>query len=118
MVHGRLLTLENIQKRRIQELLRCALCKSLEETHFHLLFGFPYSKKVWKHAFRKIESRLVQRASPFLEGDVHNLVQKIYWEFFEQTYSKKGLACNARVYLLEDMACKKHSTFLVGRFQS
>jgi hypothetical protein len=54
MVHGKLLTTENLQKREIQGPSRCALCRVEEEMIHHLFFEFFFSKLVWKAAFAGI----------------------------------------------------------------
>ena len=59
MVHGRILTGQNLEKCGIEGPFRCPLCRVNSETIMHLFFIFPYARDVWDHLtipwFDKIE---------------------------------------------------------------
>jgi hypothetical protein len=100
-VHGRLLTLENLEKRVIQGPSRCVLCKNLEENHCHLFFDCPYTKKVWKQAFTEIEIRLVLPHS---------------WKEMFTTWHKKyiGNFLNEHILKRVGLQCQSLSTRIYG----
>jgi hypothetical protein len=54
MVHGKLITTENLQKRETQGPSRCALCRVEEEMICHLFFECFFLKLVWQATFAGI----------------------------------------------------------------
>ena len=59
MVHGRILTGDNLEKHGFEGPFRCPLCYGTSETILHLFFSCPYTKYVWDQItipwFGKIE---------------------------------------------------------------
>ncbi|XP_074293043.1 uncharacterized protein LOC141619939 [Silene latifolia] len=47
-VQHQLATMDNIQRRGIPYVNRCALCLAQEETHAHLFFSYPVSSAIWQ----------------------------------------------------------------------
>ena len=47
LVHGKILTSENLEKRGIEGPFRCPLCCDNKETILHLFFECNYAKIVW-----------------------------------------------------------------------
>ena len=61
MVHGRLLTGDNLEKCGFEGSFRCPLCCGSSETILYLFFSCPYARDVWDQIttpwFNKIETR-------------------------------------------------------------
>jgi hypothetical protein len=57
MAHGKLLTVDNLQKHGIVGPSRCVLCKGAIETIQHLFFECPFSIQVWDLLYRDLQSR-------------------------------------------------------------
>ncbi|KAK9723626.1 hypothetical protein RND81_05G013500 [Saponaria officinalis] len=53
--HGRLATIDNLQKRGFCFVNRCFLCKQDAESHGHLFFRYTYVCQLWRDLMREIE---------------------------------------------------------------
>eukprot|EP00253_Pinus_taeda_P008374 PITA_08374 len=83
LLHGKILTAENLRKKGIHGPSICCMCREAEESSSHLFIECPFARTCWN---------LI--ASPLNTGDLPNqitILQKSWGKFFPQTNKRKNL---------------------------
>eukprot|EP00253_Pinus_taeda_P001792 PITA_01792 len=84
LLHGKILTADNLRKKGIQGPSICSMCRKAEESCSHLFIECPFARTCWN---------LI--ASPLNTGDLPNQIatlQKSWGKCFPQTNKRKNLA--------------------------
>eukprot|EP00253_Pinus_taeda_P009123 PITA_09123 len=84
LLHGKILTAENLRKKGIQGPSICSMCREAEESCSHLFIECPFARTCWN---------LI--ASPLNTGDLPNQIatlQKSWGKCFPHTNKRKNLA--------------------------